>query len=373
MKETNPRRRLTRNKLPFERFVRLFVVLELAVLFLYARRWAAFTVYGGRVWLLAALAAVCAGGSLVLSWRLERNWTSLVTGAALPVLAYEGLHLWRYSSAVRVILVAGGGAALAAGVVRGVKSARAVAWPRARRAVFLARAARVARTVCCLALLAACVYGRSLTASRRPVSGGQVAYQVSGDVGAVSDYANSLAANLEAVSKLDPDGGWAALSTREKTEVLETLVRIECRCLGMKDSAPRLELAYLAEGRLGEYDRGTDTVRLSYPYLVDAGADGYPVLRVLCHEMYHRYQHYQVDLLRELRDRQDMEKYTRLMLLDPADLYERELDHYVSPTKGSQESYRQYSAQRLERDAETYSAASEKEYRSRIRAYLAGE
>ncbi len=50
------------------------------------------------------------------------------------------------------------------------------------------------------------------------------------------------------------------MSLDEKTEVLETVIRIECRYLGMRDSAPALEIAYLEEGLLGQYNSERDVV-----------------------------------------------------------------------------------------------------------------
>ena len=132
----------------------------------------------------------------------------------------------------------------------------------------------------------------------------------------IPDYENSLSANIATVAKLDPDGGWGALPLEEKIEVLETIICIECRYLGMQNSAPALELAYLEEGLLGQYDSEKDEVTLSYNYVVDSEAAGYSVIQVLCHELYHRYQHYQVNLLQAIRDNSDTAKYANLLLLD---------------------------------------------------------
>lgn len=69
-----------------------------------------------------------------------------------------------------------------------------------------------------------------------------------------------------------------SLTVSEKTEVLETIIRVECRYLGMRDSAPALELAYLEEGLLGEYDNEKDQITLSYNHVVDSGSSGYSVV-----------------------------------------------------------------------------------------------
>lgn len=115
------------------------------------------------------------------------------------------------------------------------------------------------------------------------------------------------------------------------TDVLETVIRIECRYLGMRDSAPSLELAYLEEDLLGQYDFNRDVITISYNYVVDSGLNGYPVLQVLCHELYHRYQRYQVNLLQLLRQSEDAAEYADLLLLDSAGIYEEEFCNYISP------------------------------------------
>lgn len=186
----------------------------------------------------------------------------------------------------------------------------------------------------------------------------------------IPDYENSLSANIATVAKIDPDGGWGSLPLEEKIEVLETIIRIECRYLGMQDSAPALELAYLEEGLLGQYDSEKDVVTLSYNYVVDSEAGGYSVIQVLCHEIYHRYQHYQVNLLQAIRYNDDTAKYANLLVLDTAGIYEDEFGSYISPDDDSAISYNMYSSQRLERDAEKYSNASVVDYYEQVCSYL---
>lgn len=197
-----------------------------------------------------------------------------------------------------------------------------------------------------------------------------IAYSLSESYNDIPDYENSLSANIATVAKIDPDGGWGSLPLEEKIEVLETIIRIECRYLGMQDSAPALELAYLEEGLLGRYDSEKDVVTLSYNYVVDSEAGGYSVIQVLCHEIYHRYQHYQVNLLQAIRYNDDTAKYANLLVLDTAGIYEDEFGSYISPDDDSAISYYLYSSQRLERDAEKYSNASVVGYYEQICSYL---
>lgn len=83
--------RIVNNRIPFERFVRLFAMIEIVLTFLYAKYFATFSVYGSRIWVLVIIVSILAVGSLVLSWKAERNWVSLISGTLMPVLVYEAM------------------------------------------------------------------------------------------------------------------------------------------------------------------------------------------------------------------------------------------------------------------------------------------
>lgn len=362
--------RIVNNRIPFERFVRLFAMIEIVLAFLYAKCFTTFSVYGSRIWVLVIIVSILAVGSLVLSWKAERNWVSLISGTLMPVLVYEAISLWKYSVVIRIIVLAGCFVSVAVGFFWTVKNVNRIKHIRSRREAFVIKAARVSRIICCLVLLGACVCGKVLISSHYTISYSDIAYSQSESYNDIPDYENSPSANIATVAKLDPDGGWGALPLEEKIEVLETIICIECRYLGMQDSAPALELAYLEEGLLGQYDSEKDEVTLSYNYVVDSEAGGYSVIQVLCHELYHRYQHYQVNLLQAIRDNSDTAKYANLLLLDTAGIYEDEYSNYISPDDDSAISYYMYSSQRLERDAEKYSNASVVDYYEQICSYL---
>lgn len=236
--------------------------------------------------------------------------------------------------------------------------------------MFVIKAAHASRIICCFILLGTCICGKALISSHYVISYRDIAYSSSETYNDIPDYENSLSANIATVAKMDPEGGWGSLSLDEKTEVLETVIRIECRYLGMRDSAPALEIAYLEEGLLGQYDSERDVITLSYNYVVDSEAGGYSVVQVLCHELYHRYQHYQVRLLQAIRGNDDIAKYANLLVLDTAGIYEDEFSNYIFPDDGSVVSYYMYSSQRIERDAEKYGNASVVDYYEQICSYL---
>ena len=58
--------RIVNNRIPFEQFVRLFAVIEIVLVFLYAKCFTTFSVYGSRIWVLVIIVAVLALSSLVL-------------------------------------------------------------------------------------------------------------------------------------------------------------------------------------------------------------------------------------------------------------------------------------------------------------------
>lgn len=369
MEGKNRQHGIANNRIPFERFVRLFAVIEIVLVFIYTKRFATFSVYGNRIWGFVTIVSIFAVTSLVLSWKLERNWISLISGTLIPLLVYEALSMWKYSVAIRIIVLVGCFISAVVGLIWAVKKVKRTKHIRIRREVFVIKAARASRIICCLVLLGACIVGKALIASHYTISYSDIAYSPSESHDDIPDYENSLSANIATVAKIDPDGGWGTLSLDEKTAVLETVVRIECRYLGMCDSAPSLELAYLEEDLLGQYDDKKDAITLSYNYVVDSGASGYSVVQVLCHELYHRYQHYQVELLQSLEDNIDTEKYANLLLLNNAVIYEDEFDNYISPDDNSAMSYYQYSSQSLEHDAEKYGNTSVADYYDQIRSF----
>lgn len=174
---------IVQNRIPFERFVRLFAMIEIAFVFIYAKRFATFSVYGNRIWVLVIIVAILAVGSLVLSWKTERNWVSLISGTSMPVLAYEAISMWRYSLAIRIMILAGCFVSVAVGLIWAVKKVNRAKRIRIRREVFVIKAARASRVICCLVLLGACICGKVLIASHYIISYSDIAYVVKPKLG----------------------------------------------------------------------------------------------------------------------------------------------------------------------------------------------
>lgn len=93
------------------------------------------------------------------------------------------------------------------------------------------------------------------------------------------------------------------------------------------------------------------------------------MIQVLCHEIYHRYQHYQVNLLYAIRDNDDTTKYANLLVLDTAGIYEDEFGSYISPDDDSAISYYMYSSRGLSAMPKN-SDASVTDYYKQICSYL---
>lgn len=358
------------NKLSPVSFAKLFVVLEIVSVFFYMKYGATFSVYGTRLRNLIIIAAFLGVGSLVLSIKRERNWISLFTGVCIPVLSYEAASMFKYSVFIQRVTFAGIIIAFFTAALCGWIKIRKIKKTRIRNSILISRSSYLMRILCLVLLIPVCIYGKVLINSHYTISMSDIEYLISDTQNDVPDYDNSLDANMDMVVKMDPYGGWENLSPDEKMDVLQVICRIECRYLGMRDSAPSLELAYLEEGLLGQYDHEADKITLSYNYVIDTKVSAYSICQVLLHEMYHRYQHYQVNMLEAIRASDETSKYANLLLLDDASIYEDEINNYIAPTENSEISYYIYYSQRLERDAERYANEAVSEYYDEIQEYL---
>lgn len=123
-----------------------------------------------------------------------------------------------------------------------------------------------------------------------------VSYIISDTEDGIEDAANSLERNVETLSKLDSEGGWSLLSLEEKADVLMTVIKVECRHLGMRDSAPTLAIERPTDDIEAKYDYTTDVITLSYSFMEEHKEDGFVIAEALCGEMFYRYQSYMADI-----------------------------------------------------------------------------
>lgn len=358
------------NRFPFNRFIRLFIGIEICMAFIYAKYLMMHSESNSRYLLLFIIVCLFTVGGLILSLNTERNTISLAIAAILPLLLFDAIIMGRYSWIIQLVYTVGGVCSISIAVfIAALDTIKGTPYTKHNRLVIV-KAYRHASVIFSFILLCAFIYGRTLIRTNHLIEYKEINYSISDSNNDVQDYENSLAANIDIVAKLDPDGGWGSLSLEQKITVLETIVRIECRYLGMQDSAPSLQIVYLEDGVGGQYDPEGDVVSLSYSVIVDSKVNGYNIAQVLCREMYHRYQHYQVQLLSLIKLNQDTRKYANLLILYDAAIYEQAM---VKPNDHSENDallYNQTASTRLEQDAEKYANASIAEYYARIQLYL---
>ena len=236
--------------------------------------------------------------------------------------------------------------------------------------MFIGVSAKVFRVICCILLLTTVITGKYWYKNQVALAWETIIYELSEDLEGTPDYKNSLDYNLESIYQIDSKGGWKKLSLQQQTETLSKIIKIECRYFGMVDSAPTLKVALLEEGVLGEFDNENDVITLSYQYLKDTDNDGYEILRVLLHEIRHRFQHRCVDLLNKVEENAELAKYANLLLFYPVSQYREEMENYCSGNDGSIVSYYLYSSQAMEVDADQYADTAVEDYRQRIQEYL---
>lgn len=117
-----------------------------------------------------------AGGGLVLSWKPERNWLSLLSGTILPVLVFEVVSMWKYSLVIRIVSIIVGIIAIALGIIWASKKVSQIRRINHRREALIIKAACTSQIVCCLLLIGVCIYGKTLIATHFAVSYSDIAY-----------------------------------------------------------------------------------------------------------------------------------------------------------------------------------------------------
>ena len=330
------------NTMSRARFRCRFVLLSILLLPLYLRFFRSFSMRMSELVRLLALTIVLGSVIYRSCVRRRRNYMVILTGAPIPYLLCEAFSLGQYVETILIILAVGSAAAVLLCALWAILKTRSIESPRLRRSVAIGTLCFRLWILLFALLLAACLYGKYLFRTQQVVAAQEISYQQSAPADGVEDYENSLAANLDVIAKLEP-GVWNECPEEERLEILGAIVRVECRYLGMAD-APSLNLAYLPDGTLGMYTDETDAITLSYPYLRASDASGYGVLRVLLHEIFHRYQHRLVDFYHAVGENAQTAPYQKLLLLDRAAVYRTELANYQLPD-GSDDSYDAYRSQ----------------------------
>ena len=352
------------NAMDRERFRRWYRRLSILLFPVYLKWFRSFSMRLTELVQLVLLAIMLGWLFCRTSERRSRNLLSLLTGAPAAYLLSEALSLGTYVKAIRTGLAIFGAVLLVFCAAWAFLKARAMQTPRLRRNAALCAFFSALRLLLCAGLLAGCIYGKQLFRAQQTVLSGQDPNPSS----SAQSEENTLAANLATIAKLEPEV-WSESTDEEKLEILQTIARVECRYLGMTGGLPEIRLSYLEDGLAGMYTDDTDTVTLSYAYMLQTGASGYACVQVLCHELYHRYQHQQVRLLEAIAANSETAPYEALLLFDRASVYRSELADYRLPdgADGSLEAYR---SQLLERDAERYANGAAADYYQQVQDYL---
>lgn len=289
--------------------------------------------------------------------RRNRNYSSVVLIILFPIVILETLKYWESVSIVKVVTAAAVLIAMTAGALLSRKNALRVRTTRARKNVIKRTFFKSFCMTACMIMLVGAIYGRTAHLRRLTVLFRNILSDYEADDTSSEEY--TIANNIETLSRLDSRGGWKTATLEEKVDVLETVVKVECRYLGMQDTLPSLNIAYTdAEELLGFYDKESDTITLSYAFLMKTKANGYSVCQVLCHELYHRMQYRQIEMLEHLEASEDTEKYAKLLLLHDTDVYRDEVEHYID----GKDNYALYATQQLESDADAYGEEASFDY-----------
>lgn len=132
-----------------------------------------------------------------------------------------------------------------------------------------------------------------------------------------------MSKNMDTVVKVEY---FDQLSAEEQIEWMKTIARIECRYLGILDSIPDIRIQECGDDVLGYYSFNEDCIAVDDDLV--ASGDGYYVLSVMEHELYHRYQHYQV-MAYEVLKNSEYGNLANLRILYDASVYEEEFSDYI--------------------------------------------
>ena len=176
----------------------------------------------------------------------------------------------------------------------------------------------------------------------------------------VYDEENTIANNMDTVLLLQ-EHEWEKLSVSEKKDVLNVILSIECRCLGINRKI-KLEFRELGKETVGSYGYSSSTIYISSQLLEEGSA--HENLDALCHEVFHAAEYQFVDIYLSLSE---ADRKSIFINHDLAETYLYELNNYID----GENDYSAYRNQRCEIDSRVYGAASVKDYYARIEKYLA--
>lgn len=282
-----------------------------------------------RLVLLGALTASILLG-LAVTWKRRRNNLSLFVNLVLPYEIYT-LIVYRETAPVliRILIIT----SVCLSVIYAVLVLRPHIRAGARKAVVLWRrlthSALGIRTIaaCCLSVLllalgASAVFGIAFfspsTAADDPPEHEEV----------------TLEENIDVVSRLDEDT-WVQLSSREKLDVLQTVANIEARYFGLPHALNVIS-GNLEHNILACYNDQMHLITIDLHHLEYDSARS--VLKSLCHEARHAYQHRLCDVYDGAAETQKT-----LLLFRSVQCFRQEFSNYVEGSDDPTGYYRRQS------------------------------
>ena len=171
------------------------------------------------------------------------------------------------------------------------------------------------------------------------------------------EEAVTIDGNIDALLCLE-DGTWEYHTDEEKLNVLQTVADIERYYFGLPG---QLDIAggYLGKSEAGYYDDSIRCIVVNLDYLRTESPEF--MIKTVCHEAYHSYQHRMVEVYRAAQD-----KNKQLLLLRRAGEYEQDFANY----KSDEESFLEYYLQACEVDAREYATDAAIDYVTKIRGHL---
>lgn len=276
------------------------------------------------------------GGGCLLSYKRQRNGFSVMANAVIPVGVYVVLCYGRYFTPVYWILLGIGALLIAVfGVAVFLKrTGKPLSQVLKRR---LARFLYGAKNIAAVFMAIITLLVGITTLLQIPM------YKTSIDPSVSDDGPEewTIKSQMDSVSKLAPDV-WGTLSLEERQEVLGVVRNIETAYLGLTQPVD-LGFSVLKPYELGEHSHSLHQITLDLRHLDEDAPER--VLHTLFHEMYHAYEHEQVEMLAYVPD-----EYQDLLLFTSIHKYKDELAAYVDGA----EDYDAYEKQTLEVMANRY-------------------
>ncbi len=152
---------------------------------------------------------------------------------------------------------------------------------------------------------------------------------------------------------------WPTLSAQERLDVLQVVANIEAAYLGLPHELKVVVGREDDSNTLAYYADHDHTIHIMLHHLSKGG--GKAVLRSICHEARHAYQHRLVSLYKSLDKEQQ-----QLLLFNACRQYQYEFLHYVD----GKDDMKGYAEQRCETDARRYAETAAARYADQILAYL---